>query len=73
LGNLSLNNNKEASMRKIKTLLVAGVALVLSGCATDQALLDRLELVEETAKQAISAADANSHRLNQMFYEQQKK
>ena len=45
----------------------------LSGCATDQALLDRLELVEETAKQAISAADANSHRLNQMFYEQQKK
>tara|TARA_B100001027_G_C16166833_1_gene285132 strand:- start:495 stop:716 length:222 start_codon:yes stop_codon:yes gene_type:complete len=73
LGNLSLNNNKEASMRKIKTLLVAGVALILSGCATDQALLDRLELVEETAKQAISAADANSHRLNQMFYEQQKK
>ena len=60
-------------MRKIKTLLVAGVALVLSGCATDQALLDRLELVEETAKQAISAADVNSHRLNQMFYEQQKK
>ena len=60
-------------MRKIKTLLVAGVALILSGCATDQALLDRLELVEETAKQAISAADANSNRLNQMFYEQQKK
>ena len=60
-------------MRKIKTLLVAGVALMLSGCATDQALLDRLELVEETAKQAISAADANSHRLNQMFNEQQKK
>ena len=60
-------------MRKIKTLLVAGVALILSGCATDQALLDRLELVEEPAKQAISAADANSHRLNQMFYEQQKK
>ena len=60
-------------MRHTKTLLVAGVALILSGCATDQALLDRLELVEETAKQAISAADANSHRLNQMFYEQQKK
>ena len=60
-------------MKKIKTLLVAGVAIMLSGCATDQALLDRLELVEETAKQAISAADAHSHRLNQMFYEQQKK
>ena len=60
-------------MKKIKTLLVAGVAIMLSGCATDQALLDRLELVEETAKQAISAADANSHSLNQMFYEQQKK
>ena len=60
-------------MKKIKTLLVAGVAIMLAGCATDQALLDRLELVEETAKQAISAADANSHRLNQMFYEQQKK
>ena len=55
-------------MKKIKTLLVAGFAVMLSGCATDQALLDRLELVEETAKQAISAADANSHRLNQMFY-----
>ena len=60
-------------MKKIKTLLVAGVAIMLSGCATDQALLDRLELVEETAKQAISAADANSHRLIQMLYEQQKK
>ena len=60
-------------MKKIKTLLVAGVAIMLSGCATAQALLDRLELVEETAKQAISAADANSHRLNQMFYEQLKK
>ena len=60
-------------MKKIKTLLVAGIAVMLSGCATDQALLDRLELVEETAKQAISAADANSHRLNQMFDEHQKK
>ena len=60
-------------MRKIKTLLGLCVAVLLSGCGVDQALLDRLELVEETAKQAISAADANSHRLNQMFYEQQKK
>jgi len=59
-------------MKKIKTLLVAGVAVILSGCA-DQALLDRLELVEETAKQAISCCDANSHRMNKMFYEQQKK
>ena len=59
-------------MKKIKTLLVAGVAVILSGCA-DQALLDRLELVEETAKQAISCCDANSHRMNKMFYEAQKK
>lgn len=60
-------------MRKIKTLLGLFVAVLLSGCATDQALLDRLELVEETAKQAISCCDANSHRMNKMFYEQQKK
>tara|TARA_B100001996_G_scaffold381289_1_gene370420 strand:+ start:247 stop:426 length:180 start_codon:yes stop_codon:yes gene_type:complete len=59
-------------MRKIKTLLGLTVAVLLSGCA-DQALLDRLELVEETAKQAISCCDANSHRMNQMFYNQQKK
>jgi len=58
-------------MRKIKTLLCLSVALLLTGC--NQALLDRLELVEETAKQAISCCDANSHRMNQMFYEQQKK
>ena len=49
-------------MRKIKTFLGLSAALLLSGCGVDQALLDRLELVEDTAKQAISAADANSHR-----------
>ena len=59
-------------MKKIKTFLVASIAVELSGCAADQALLDRLELVEETAKQAISCCDANSHRTNIMFYEQQK-
>ena len=56
-------------MRKIKTLLGLFVAVLLSGCAADQALLDRLELVEETAKQAISCCDANSHRMNKMFYD----
>jgi hypothetical protein len=60
-------------MRKIKTLLGWFVAVLLSGCAADQALLDRLELVEETAKQAISCCDANSHRMNKMFYDAQKK
>ena len=60
-------------MRKIKTLLGSiCVAVLLSGCA-DQALLDRMELVEETAKQAISCCDANSHRMNKMFYDAQKK
>ena len=54
----------------IKTKIVASLLslVLLSGCVS-QDILSRLELVEE----AISAADANSHRLNQMFYEQQKK
>ena len=58
----------------IKTKIVARLLslVLLSGCVS-QDILSRLELVEETARQAISAADANSHRLNQMFYEQQKK
>ena len=58
----------------IKTKIVASLLslVFLSGCVS-QDILSRLELVEETARQAISAADANSHRLNQMFYEQQKK
>ena len=60
-------------MRKIKTLLGLCVVVLLSGCAGNQAILDRLELVEETAKQAISCCDANSHRMNQMFYDAQKK
>jgi|TARA_B110000259_G_scaffold162677_1_gene187581 hypothetical protein len=60
-------------MKKLKTLLGLSVAVLLTGCASDQALLDRLELVEETAKQAISCCDANSHRLNSMFYNAQKK
>ena len=57
----------------IKTKIVASLLslVLLSGCVS-QDILSRLELVEETARQAISAADANSHRLNQMFYEQQK-
>ena len=58
----------------IKTKIVVSLLslVLLSGCVS-QDILSRLELVEETARQAISAADANSHRLNQMFYEQQKK
>jgi hypothetical protein len=60
-------------MRKIKTLLGLCVVVLLSGCAGSQAILDRLELVEETAKQAISCCDANSHRMNKMFYDAQKK
>ena len=60
-------------MRKIKTLLGLFVAVLLSGCAADQALLDRLELVEETEKQAISCYDAFSHSINKMFYDAQKK
>ena len=60
-------------MKKLKTVLGLSVAVLLTGCASDQALLDRLELVEETAKQAISCCDANSHRLNSMFYNAQKK
>ena len=52
----------------IKTKIVASLLslVLLSGCVS-QDILSRLELVEETARQAISAADANSHRLNQMF------
>ena len=58
----------------IKTKIVASLlSLVLLSVCVSQDILSRLELVEETARQAISAADANSHRLNQMFYEQQKK
>ena len=58
----------------IKTKIVASLlSLVLLSGWVSQDILSRLELVEETARQAISAADANSHRLNQMFYEQQKK
>ena len=58
----------------IKTKIVASLlSLVLLSGSVSQDILSRLELVEETARQAISAADANSHRLNQMFYEQQKK
>ncbi|MBH32120.1 MAG: hypothetical protein VX544_03220 [Pseudomonadota bacterium] len=59
-------------MIKIKMLLGVCAAVLLAGC-TNQAMMDRLELVEETAKQAISCCDANSHRLNQMFYEASKK
>ena len=49
-------------MRKIKTLLGLFVAVLLSGCAADQALLDRLELVEEKTLRAgdVYVMDANA-------------